>query len=123
MISANVSLKNMDGFDAQLGEVMAAVDANLEQVAGIVLAAAKSSSAFRDKTGTLRGRISKKKSKFENGGYVVEARAPHAHLIEYGHVMIAWGHVTHKRVPAHPFMRPAKEQGLRRAIELFRSKR
>lgn len=127
MIQAHVSLKNMEGFDAQLAEVMAAVDANLNIVANVVLAEAKWSTGFRDKTGNLRASIRKRKSKFEDGGYIVFARGSkddkgyHAHNVEFGHVMIAWGHVTGKRVREHPFMRPAKEAGLRKAVELFRS--
>ena len=122
MIKANVTTKDLEGWDAQLDEVMEAIDANLNEVAKVVLTAAKTTSAFSDKTGLLRSKISKKKSKFENGGYIIEAKAPHAHLVEYGHVLIFFGRVTGKRVQAYPFMRPAKEIGLRRAIELFRQR-
>ena len=122
MIKANVTTKDLEGWDAQLDEVMEAIDANLNEVAKVVLTAAKTTSAFSDKTGLLRSKISKKKSKFENGGYIIEAKAPHAHLVEYGHMLVFFGRVTGKRVPAHPFMRPAKEIGLRRAIELFRQR-
>ena len=119
MIKATTRI-DFSGFDVALEQVQKIIDNNLEKVASLVETEAKTTSAFRDKTGTLRKRIKIKKSKFEDGGYIVAATAPHAHLIEYGHVMIAWGNVTGKRVPAHPFMRPAKEQGIRKAIELFK---
>ena len=121
MIKANIRM-DLAGFDESLGEIQKIIDANCSEVADLVTKVAQTTSAFSDKTGTLRGSIRKKKSKFENGGYVVESKAPHAHLIEYGHVKIAWGHVTGGRVPAHPFMRPAKEQGIRLAVSLFGSK-
>jgi len=128
MIQAHVSIRNMDGFDAQLSEVLEAIDQNLNEVANFVLAEAKASTGFSDKTGNLRASIKKRKSRFEDGGYIVFARGAkdakgyHAHNVEFGHVMIAWGKVTGKRVPAHPFLRPAKEKGIRKAIELFRQK-
>ena len=133
MIKARVSLEDMEGFDAQYDEVVDAITANLSEVADVVLAAAKTSTAFRDKTGNLRMSIRKRKSRFENGGFIIMARGSnktgdkgyHAHLVEFGHVMIDHkGRVTKLgRVPAHPFMRPAKEQGIRKAIELFRSRK
>lgn len=123
MIKSSVSIKGIDGlFDAAMDEVMDAVNANLEQVADIVYQQAKATTAFHDKTGTLRRKIAKKGSRFDNGGFIVEARAPHAHLVEYGHGLIAWGNPTGKRVPAHPFLRPAKEVGLQKAIQLFRQR-
>lgn len=36
----------------------------------------------------------------------VVSYAPHAHLVEFGHKKVLWGHSTNERVPAHPFMRP-----------------
>jgi len=119
MIKANVRI-DWSGMDDQLDAVKDAIAQNLDIVADLVQSEAKTSSAFADKTGMLRRTIRKKKSKFEDGGYIVESRAPHAHLVEYGHVKIAWGRVTGERVPAHPFMRTAKEQGVRKAIELFK---
>jgi hypothetical protein len=130
MIQAHVNINNIDGlFDVQLAEVLEAVDQNLKEVANIVFASAKTSSGFRDKTGNLRGSIKLRKSKFDNGGYIVSARGAkdekgyHAANVEFGHVMIAWGRVTGKRVEPHPFLRPAKEEGLRAAISMFRSKK
>lgn len=121
MIKVNVSFRDMDGFDAQLDEISDAINAKLEDIATLVRDEAKATSEFADKTGKLRGSIRKRKSRFEGGGYIVEAKAPHAHLVELGHVLIAWGHITGKRVPPHPFMRPALDKGMREAVNLFRS--
>lgn len=121
MIKAGVRF-DLSGFDETVDQILEIIDQNVSEIASLVESSARSTSAFADKTGKLRGSIKKKKSKFEYGGYIVVARAPHAHLIEYGHVMIAWGRITGKRVPAHPFMRPAKEKGLRLGIELFKQK-
>jgi len=119
MLQAKVDIRNLqEGFDAQLLEVIQAVDANLEETADLVYSEAKSSSAFSDKTGNLRKSLKKKKSKFKDGGYIVFSKAPHAHLVEYGHAVAGTG----KRVPPHPFLRPALEKGIRMAISLFRNK-
>ena len=120
MMSAKVSVRNIAGLDAQLADVMLAVDQNLEATAQYVESEAKITSAFQDKTGNLRKSIKLKKSKFEDGGYIVRARAPHAHLVEFGHVLIAWGRVTGKRVPPKPFLRPALEKGIRYAVGKFK---
>lgn len=120
LMSANVSLKNIEGLDLQLADVLKAIDGNLEATADYVEAEAKTTAAFKDLTKTLRSRIKKQKSKFADGGWIVVARAPHAHLVEYGHVMIAWGRPTGKRVPPHPFLRPALEKGIRYAAAKFK---
>lgn len=120
LMSASVSLKNIEGLDLQLADVLKAIDGNLEATADYVEAEAKTTAAFKDLTKTLRSRIKKQKSKFADGGWIVVARAPHAHLVEYGHVMIAWGRPTGKRVPPHPFLRPALEKGIRYAAAKFK---
>lgn len=117
---ASVSVSEMQSLDATISDILQAIDENLEDVASFVENEAQTTADFADKTGTLRKRIKKKKSKFEEGGWIVVARAPHAHLVEYGHVMIAWGRVTGKRVPPHPFMRPALERGIAYAVAKFR---
>lgn len=61
------------------------------------------------KTGNLRKSIRAKKSKFEGGGAIVVASAPHAHLVEYGH----------KGAPAKPFLRPALDQTMAEARAIF----
>lgn len=123
MLSAQVSVREIDGLEASIAEVMDAVDANLQDVAEYVENEAKTTLAYQDKTGNLRKKTKLRVSKFDDGGYIVQARAPHAHLIEYGHVLIAWGRVTGKRVPPHPFMRPALEKGILYAIAKFRQQK
>lgn len=120
MMSANVSFKDIDQIDAALGEILKAVDANLEATADYVEREAQTTSEFADKSGKLRKRIIKQKSKFEDGGWIVVARAPHAHLVEYGHVKFLWGKPTGERVRPHPFLRPALEKGIKYAVAKFR---
>lgn len=128
MIKASVRVENLDGFDAAFDEVVQAIDQNLDAVASLVENEAKNTAAFVDKTGNLRKSIRKQKSRYENGGYIVKAsgggsfKGHHAANVEFGHVMIAWGRPTGRRVPPHPFMRPAAEKGIRKAVELFRKK-
>ncbi len=97
MMSARARVTDLDGLDAQLGEIMDAIDQNLEETAQFVEREARISAAFRDKTGKLRKAIKLKKSKFEDGGWIVVARAPHAHLVEFGHVKFLWGRPTSER--------------------------
>ena len=127
MIKAKVSLENMEGFDAQLMEVVQAIDANLKETATVVRDDAKATSAFIDKTGNLRDSITMRKSRYPDGGYIVKAGAGgkkkgyHAWNVEFGHVLIAWGRVTGERVPPYPYLRPALEKGIKHAVNLFRS--
>lgn len=120
MMSASVSVKNIEGLDLQFADVMKAIDQNLEETADIVEREAQTTAAFQDKAGKLRKAIKKKKSKFADGGYIVQARAPHAHLVEFGHVKFLWGRPTGERVPPHPYLRPALEKGIRFAVAKFR---
>jgi len=121
MISVDVTVKNLEGFDDQFDEIFKAIDANLSEVASVVKQEADASTEFKDKTGYLRQRNKKRKSLFEDGGYIVYNRSPHAHLVEYGHVKMLpvkgadgkWViRTTGERVPAHPFMRKALERGI-----------
>lgn len=93
------------------------VDALLLAAAQDVGFEARRTSEFKDKTGKLRNSIKLEKSKFEDGGWLVTARAPHAHLVEFGHVLVrktksgivkVIGHVS-----AHPFLRPALDNAKR----------
>ena len=130
MIRARIEFADLEmGLNAAYSEIMAVVDANLLQVAKAVRDDAVATTEFDDgPTKNLRNSIRLKKSKFKDGGYIVAARGKnkdlgyHAHLVEFGHVMIAWGRVTGDRVRPHKFMRKAKESGIKRAYELFRSK-
>lgn len=80
-------------------EVMKIIKQNQKQVGDMILSEAERSTAFSDKTGTLRNA-----GKVIEEGEVVKVRfkAPHAHLVEFGH---GGPHPA----PAHPFLRPAKE--------------
>lgn len=126
LMSANIYVKDIDGLDEQLEDIITAIDSNLEETAGYVFAEAKQTLAFKDKTGNLRKSIRLKKSKFEDGGYIVKAtggggeKGYHAHLVEFGHVMFIDGRPTGKRVPPHPFLRPALEKGIRYAVGKFK---
>lgn len=123
MIKVGVRVDDIAGFDAQFEEVVKAIEANVEQVAADVETEAKITSEFSDKTGQLRRSIGKRKSRKSEGAYVVFAKAPHAHLVEYGHVKIAWGHPTGERVGGKHFMRRALESGIKTAVQLFRVKK
>lgn len=118
MIHADVTVRGIEGFDDQFDEVFLAVDANLSEIASVVKASADSSTEFVDKTGYLRKRNRKSKSRFDGGGYIVFNTSPHAHLVEYGHVKFVNGLPTGERVPAHPFMRKSLEIGLSAAIAM-----
>jgi len=130
MIRAGVRIENIEGLDAQLEDVIAAIDDNLNVVATAVYTAAKTTTLFKDKTGHLRISIRKRKSRYENGGYIIMAsggtrvEGNHAYLVEYGHVMLnKFGSQTKlDRVPAHPFLRKATEYGISLAATLFRKK-
>ena len=124
MIQAHVSIENLDeGFETSLIEVLDAIDGNLNEVAEVVFFEAKNTTAFKDRKPYLRSTIKKRKSKFKDGGYIVFSRDPKAHLVEYGHVAVPPGELPEGRVPAHAFMRPALDKGIRVAVELFRSKK
>lgn len=129
MLKIDVELKEVN-IDAQMHELVKAIDANLNVVAKEVYVEAKKSTAFEDKTGNLRRSITKRKSRFENGGYIVFAKGSnrskrlkgyHAHLVEKGHVMFLRGKPTGRRVPPHKFLEPALKKGMQMAIKLFRN--
>ncbi|MFR4120323.1 MAG: HK97 gp10 family phage protein [Bilophila wadsworthia] len=94
--------------------VRAEIDSDLGGIAAQVFEKAKSSTAFRDKTGRLRQSIWIYRSKYKDGGYVVYVKAPHSHLVEFGHEQIAKDGKTvlissRKAFPAQgPQRRPAK---------------
>ena len=58
MINLHISTANLaKEFDIALGDILDAVDQNLEAVAELVYQEAKTTTAFRDKTGNLRRAI------------------------------------------------------------------
>ena len=73
--------------------------------------------AFRDKTGRLRQSIWIYRSKYKDGGYVVYVKAPHSHLVEFGHEQIAKdGKTVLKHVPGKHFLRKARN-AVRRKVD------
>ena len=113
-------------------ELAAYINENAKQIARQIAADAKASTAFKDYKGTaresewskktwgpnarkLRKSIRAKKSKFEDGGWIVMATAPHAHLIEYGHG-------GPNPAPPHPFLRPALYKNIAAAKQAFGAK-
>ncbi|NCD18195.1 MAG: HK97 gp10 family phage protein [Actinobacteria bacterium] len=122
MIQGRVSRVALADLDAALEEILVAVDADLSGIADYVEAEAKTTAQFVDKTGNLRKTIKKRKSKFPEGGYIVVATAPHAHLVEFGHAMWVKGVYVKDHVKPRKFLRIAKEKGWREAIRRFRGK-
>lgn len=105
-----------------LAEGMAKMlEPQLKDVAGEIAEEARATSAFADKTGNLRKSIKVRKSKFENGGYIVLSTAPHAHLIEFGHDMVTRKGRKVGEVPPYPFLRPAANKVFARLARFFRS--
>lgn len=122
MIQGRVSRVALADINAALEEILAAVDADLSGIADYVEAEAKTTARFADKSKTLRNSIKKRKSKFPEGGYIVVATAPHAHLVEFGHAMWVKGVYVKDHVKPRKFLRKAKEKGWREAIRRFRGK-
>ncbi|OIO01102.1 MAG: hypothetical protein AUJ49_08470 [Desulfovibrionaceae bacterium CG1_02_65_16] len=119
--SASVSPDLDSAFAAALQTITGDVDAVLYETAMEVGFEARRSSEFQDKTGKLRGKIKLKRSRYENGGWIVTARSPHAHLVEFGHLLVLKNRKTGLvkvvgHVPAHPFMRPALDSARSRLI-------
>ena len=97
--------------------VRAEIDSDLGGIAAQVFEKAKSSMAFRDKTGRLRQSIWIYRSKYKDGGYVVYVKAPHSHLVEFGHAVVTKdGKVLEHRVPGKFFLRKARN-AVRRTVD------
>ena len=122
MIQGRVSRVALADLDAALDEILVAVDADLSGIADYVESEAKTTARFVDRSGNLRKTIKKRKSKFPEGGYIVVATAPHAHLVEFGHAMWVKGVYVKDHVKPRKFLRKAKEKGWREAIRRFRGK-
>lgn len=81
--------------------------------------AALARSYINDKTGNLSTHTKAARSKFgPEGGAIVFCNANHAHLVEYGHVLVKGGKKTVQgnvggkvigHVPPHPFMRRSRD--------------
>lgn len=92
---------------------------NEERVASDIEAVAQMSTAFEDVTGTLRKSIKVQKSKYEDGGYIVQATAPHAHLVEFGHDQVDHNGRVVGHVGSRSYLRSAKEFVIRSAMTRF----
>lgn len=86
------------------------INENAEAIAKDIARDARAS--VNVKTGNLKKSIRAKKSKFEDGGWIVISTAPHAHLVEYGHG-------GKSPAPPHPFLRPALDKNISNAREKF----
>lgn len=101
----------------RLKEVEGGVDTALNKIAASIKDEAKTTSEFSDKSGRLRSSIRKQKIE---GGYAVKAGAKHAHLVEFGHGLVAWGNPTGKRVAPRPFLRNSVDKKLAEAPTILR---
>lgn len=95
----------------------------LEPLADEIVKEAKASSAFKDwkkdRPG-LRESIRKQKNPDKTYGWLVRAGskrgAYQSHLVEFGHQLVNSKGETVGMVPEHPFLRPAKEKVISRAV-------
>lgn len=91
------------------------IQENARKIAQLIAKEAKSSTSFKDQSGNLRKSIKAKKSRFEDGGYIVKAGgkgARQAHLVEFGYG-------GPKPAPPKPFLRPALDKNINAAKEIF----
>jgi hypothetical protein len=77
--------------------------------------------AFTSRSGGLKRSIKKKKSRFDPDTKIVQASAPHAHLIEHGHDIVTHGGVVIGHTAAHPFMATAEAAVTARLPEIVAS--
>lgn len=118
IVSAKVTSADMNAvLQKVLKDVEGNVDKGLDKIAGEVRSEAKAASEFTDRSGRLRRSIKKQKVR---GGYEVKATAPHAHLVEFGHWLTAWGNPTGDFVPPRPFMRNSLDNVAGRAESILR---
>ena len=89
------------------------INDNAEVIAKQVAVDARSS--INSITGNLKKGIRAKKSKFDDGGWIVVSNAPHSHLVEFGHG-------GSSPAPAHPNLRPALWKNISLARNLFGAK-
>lgn len=120
-------------FDFKEAEQMVAefINDNAEIIAKKIATDARGK--IHSETGNLRKGVRAKKSRYEDGGWIVRSVAPHSMLVEYGGVNIRRpltkkvmkgkdGTFYGKAVapmPAKPFLRPALEENINEAKRLF----
>lgn len=110
-----------EGFEKELEEYL---NEQAGKIANSIKKDAKATAAFIDKSGRLRQSIKRKKSKFDDGGYMVKAGgsgAMQAWLVEHGHGPGQDGKMGwyHGDVPAHPFLKPALDKNIQTALATF----
>ena len=76
---------------------------------------------FNVLTGNLKKSIRKKKSRINRGEVIAGAMAPHAHLLEYGHLVVVRGNSTGKHTPGTHFVGKAEDAIAQRAREIAES--
>ena len=101
---------NFSEFEEKLADH---INENAEQIARQIAADARAK--VNVVTGNLRKGIKAKKSKFEDGGWIVLSSAPHSWIVEHGHG-------GPKPAPAHAFLRPALNANIDAAKAAFGAK-
>lgn len=114
-----LAFKGMDEFQERLSKVVDAVSGpEMKDVMmrGAVIIANDARRRVRVKTGNLRGAIFASRGDENRSSVLVGVnfrKAPHAHLVEFGH---GGPHPA----PPYPFMRPAVESNAGRVEKIFR---
>jgi HK97 gp10 family phage protein len=106
-MTTRVDFNELPEFEKKLREF---INDNAEIVAKAVASEAKAK--IKSKTGMLKRRIRAKKSRFDDGGWIVTSGAPHSWVVENGHG-------GPKPAPAHPFLRPALNENINRLRQLM----
>lgn len=102
-------------FDLKEAEAMIAeyINENAEVIARQIVIDAKAN--IHNVNHVLVKGIVAKKSKFEDGGWIVKSTKPHSHLVEYGHG-------GPRPAPPHPFLRKALDSNIEAARAQFGAK-
>ena len=87
-------------------------EAIAKQIAADAKAIIKSAQKPIDRTGNLRRGIRARKSKYPDGGWIVQATAPHSFIIEKGR----------SNAPAYPYLTPALDKNIAAARTMFGAK-
>ena len=102
---------DMNTTDAEM-MVAAFINENAEIIARQIAADAKA--AVPVVTGNLRRRIRARKSRYPDGGWIVQSTAPHAWLVEFGR--------NQGTVGKRPYLRPALDKNIEAAKQQFGAK-
>lgn len=94
-----------------LGDLAVYADQIADELSKEILKRAKANADFVDRSGKLRKSGKRRKSKFNTDERIVGFTAPHAHLVEHGHLMLKRdGTPTVKdHVPGKHFLRDAAD--------------